>query len=83
MSYIYLPNRLKHNKTCADWCPLNDGTKTSDPVYCDLSTKCRQIGMKTDWYHFFNYVTKEYDYDYFCTGMAVTEENKRDDDEVS
>lgn len=70
-------------KDCEDWCPLQDGTKTGDPKYCDLSLKCRQIGMKTDYYDFFNHETKEYDFDYFCTGFFVTEENKKDDDEVS
>lgn len=70
-------------KDCGDWCPLKDGTKTGDPKYCDLSTKCRQIGMKSDWYNFFNHETREYEMDYFCTGCFATEENKRDDDEVS
>lgn len=83
MSHIYLPNRLKHDKDCVDWCPLKDGTKISDSKYCDLSLLCRQIGMKTDWYRFYNHETKEYDFDYFCTGMVVNEENKHDDDEVS
>ncbi len=76
-------NPKRHGKDCADWCPLKDGTATGDIKYCDLSQYCRQIGMKTDWYHFFNYETKQYDFDYFCTGFYVTEENKKDDNEVS
>jgi hypothetical protein len=76
-------NPKKHNKDCCDWVPLKDGTKTCDQKYCDLSTLCRQLGMKTDWYHFYNHETREYDFDYFCTGMEITEENKKDDDEVS
>lgn len=70
-------------KDCADWVPLKDGTHTGDQKYCDLSQLCRQIGMKTDWYQFYNYETGEYDFDYFCVGNYVTEENKRDDNEVS
>ena len=83
MSNIIIPGEQKHNKDCADWCPLKDGTKTGDPKYCDLSTECRQIDMKTDWYQFRNEVTNTQDFDYFCTGMYATDENKRDDDEVS
>lgn len=84
MSHIYLPNRLKHNKDCTDWCPLQDGSGgIGDPKYCNLSLLCRQIGMKTDWYNFYNHETKEYDFDYFCTGMRVNDTNKSDDDEVS
>ena len=73
----------KHNKDCPDWCSLKDGTKTGDPKYCDLSQLCKQWGMKADWYEFFNHDTNTYDFDYFCTGFYATEENKRDDDEVS
>jgi hypothetical protein len=83
MGKIHLLDRLKYNKDCSDWAPLKDGTMLGDPKYCDLSTRCRQVGMKTDWYNFFNFETKEYDLDYFCTGFFCTEENKRDDDEVS
>ena len=75
--------KLNYCKDCIDWVPLKDGTMLGDPKYCDLSQYCRQIGMKTDWYHFFNYETKEYDFDYFCTGIVVNEETKKDDDEVS
>lgn len=82
-----MSNIIKLGKTagkdCSDWCPLQDGTSTGDPVYCDLSLKCKQIGMKTDWYEFIDVETGELCLDYFCTGNYATEENKRDDDEVS
>ncbi len=84
MANIILPARLTHNKDCVDWIPLKDGSGgLGDPKYCDLSQKCRQLGMKTDWYNFYNHETSEYETDYFCTGCHVNEENKRDDDEVS
>jgi hypothetical protein len=70
-------------KDCADWVPLEDGTRTGDTKYCNLSRLCKQIGMKSDWYEFYNHETGENDFDYFCTGMYATEENKKDDDEVS
>lgn len=76
-------NPKKHNKDCLDWCPLNDYTLTGDIKYCNLSLQCRQLNMKTDWHWFYNPATGEQEYDYLCTGMKVTEENKRDDDEVS
>jgi hypothetical protein len=83
MSEIILLDNKKHDKQCPDWVPLKDGTRCGDSKYCDLSTECKQIGMKTDWYEFRNEQTNEYDFDYFCTGMYATDENKRDDDEVS
>lgn len=83
MSNIIIPRRNKSDKDCCDWCPLKDGTKTGDTKYCDLSQQCKQVGMKTDWHFFKDELTGETDYDYFCTGMCVTEENKKDDDEVS
>ncbi len=70
-------------KNCLDFTPLKDGTMTGDHKYCDLSLKCTQQGMKSDWYQFFNHETKKYDFDYFCVGVYVNEENKKDDDEVS
>ena len=70
-------------KECADWCPLKDGTKTGDTKYCDLSQICKQLGMRSDYYKFYNHETCEYDMDYFCTGMVITEEDKGKDEEVS
>lgn len=70
-------------KDCADWVPLKDGTLTGDPKYCDLSLQCRQIGMKSDWYRFYNHATGTYEFDYFCTGMYIKENEKGLDEEVS
>ena len=83
MSNLIKLYKIDYCKDCMDWTPLKDGTMLGDPKYCDLSTLCRQIGMKTDWYNFYNHETKEYDFDYFCTGMRVNDTNKSDDDEVS
>ena len=83
MSGLVNVNEKKHGKDCPDWCPLREGTRTGDTKYCDLSLACRQVGMKSDYHRFFNHETGEYEFDYFCTGMYVTEENKKDDDEVS
>lgn len=73
----------KHCKDCPDWAPLQDGTKTGDTKYCDLSLQCKQIGMKSDWHKFRDIITGEESFDYFCTGMYATEENKYDDVEIS
>ena len=73
----------KHNKDCKDWCPMPDGTKVGDTKYCALSLLCRQIGMKSDWTAFISPETGELTFDYFCTGMYVTEETKGVDEEIS
>jgi len=70
-------------KDCMEFEPLKDGTMKGDFKYCDRSLECRQLGMKTDWYEFYNHETSSFDFDYFCTGCYATEENKKDDDEVS
>lgn len=83
MVYLINVNEKTLHKDCSDFVCLADGTRTGDSKYCDLSLKCRQIGMKSDWYNFYDHETNEYNFDYFCTGMLVNEENKKDDDEVS
>jgi hypothetical protein len=83
MVYLINVNDKTLHKDCNDFVCLVDGTRTGDHKYCNLSQLCRQVGMKSDWYQFFNHETKEYDFDYFCQGYLVTEENKKDDDEVS
>lgn len=82
MSNIINLNK-QHGKDCPDWVPLKDGTKTGDPKYCDRSLECRQLGMKSDWYEFFDYLTQEFRFDYFCTGMYMTNEDKGVDEEVT
>jgi hypothetical protein len=83
MSNIIITTDRRHNKDCSDWCPLNDGTLTGDPKYCDLSLQCRQIGMKSDWYRFRDQDGNE-SFDYFCTGMYLNpeKEEKNIDEEV-
>lgn len=83
MSIIVPIFKNPNGKDCADWSPLKDGTKTGDPKYCDNSTACKQIGMRTDWYHFRNMETGELDFDYFCTGMISRDEDAGVDEEVS
>ena len=82
VSNIIIPGEAEHNKDCADWCPLKDGTRTGDPKYCNLSLQCKQLGMYTQWYEFTT-AAGEASFDYFCTGMYVNEETKKDDNEVS
>jgi len=82
MSEIINLNK-KNNKDCRDWTPMPDGTKVGDTKYCALSLACRQINMKSDWIAFVDQNTNEMAFDYFCTGMYVTEETKDVDEEIS
>jgi hypothetical protein len=70
-------------KSCEDFKPLQDGTWAGDSKYCNLSLECKQLGMKSDWYNFYNNETNEYEMDYFCTGCYIKEHEKGDDKEVS
>ncbi len=70
-------------KNCADFVPLKDGTYSGDKKYCDRSLECKQIGMYSEWYRFYNNETGEYDMDYFCTGKHPNEEQKGKDEGVS
>jgi len=72
----------KNEKDCPDWRPLDDGTLTGDTKYCDLSLLCKQLGMRSDWYKFRDENGNEA-FDYFCTGMYATEEDKQTDEEIS
>ena len=84
MSNLIIPgSNKKSGKDCLDWCPLQDGTRTGDTRYCDLSLECRQIGMRSDWVKFRNPETGEIDHDYFCRGMYATNEDKGVDEEIS
>lgn len=62
-------------KDCADFVPLNDGTKTGDRKYCDLSRQCRQSDMLSEWHEYYEFYTdekgnvvRELIHDYLCTG---------------
>lgn len=72
----------RSEKDCPDWCPLEDGTKTGDPKYCNLSLLCKQLGMRTDWYKFRD-EHGNFNFDYFCTGMYAADEDKGVDEEIS
>lgn len=84
MSNIIIPaerDPIRRGKDCSDFCPLDDGTKSGDPRYCNLSLHCRQVGYRSDWYRFRDQDGNEA-FDYFCTGMLMTEEDKGVDEEV-
>lgn len=96
MSNIIIPNEknsIIKGKDCKDFICMRDGTRMGDPKYCELSFKCRQvgvtpdgkmIGMKTDYTQVIDSKTGELkELDYLCTGMYVTDTNRRDDDEAS
>lgn len=85
MSNILIPNErepIKRGKDCPDFFPLDDGTKTGDPRYCNLSLHCKQLGMKSDWYKFRDQDNNEA-FDYFCTGIFVKHDETKIDEEVS
>jgi hypothetical protein len=85
MSNIIIPNErdpLKRGKSCPHFCPLEDGTKSGDPRYCNLSLHCKQVGMISDWHKFRDQDGNEA-FDYFCTGVYATEEHRGIDKEVS
>ncbi len=75
MSNLIIPGEAKHTKDCNDWCPLQDGTRTGDPKYCNLSLVCKQVGMRSDWYKFRDENGNEA-FDYFCTGMYIDPEKE-------
>jgi len=93
VSNILIPvdrDPIKRGKDCQDWCPLQDGTKSGDPVYCDFSLKCRQTdenrkGFVSNWYKFRDIDTNEQNFDYFCTGIYPENFKNLDsnDEEVS
>lgn len=70
MSEVFIPGDRKSDKDCPDWCPLNDGTLTGDPKYCNLSLQCTQLGFRSDWYRFTDQAGNAA-FDYFCTGMYL------------
>lgn len=77
-------------KDCPNWVPLLQDTGldyiikwTESSKYCGLSFKCKQLDMKSDYCQYTDPITGIEEFDYACTGQWVTEENKRDDEEVS
>ena len=99
MSKIIIPGEptedaVKYKKNCPDFQCMEDGTKTRECNYCQLSTECRQTGKKLD--GTFTNMKSDYipvmdleegivlEWEYFCTGM-FPEENRSpfDEDKVS
>ena len=58
------------NKDCISFVPMADGTFMGDERYCDLSFKCKQIGMASRYIK----ITLEDGtevYEFLCTGCKV------------
>ena len=70
-------------KDCEDFVPLDDGTKTGDKKYCNLSNLCRQIGMYSEYVQFFNEKGECVLQDYMCTGKYAIWEERGKDEEAS
>lgn len=64
-------------KDCVDFVPLKDGTVHGDEKYCDLSFKCKQTGMRSEYVEI-TLKNSEVIYDFLCTGCKIedSEENK-------
>lgn len=98
MSNIFIPDEEKSSKLkekqCPDFKPLDDGTLSGDPKYCQYSFICRQIGMKSDyiWYSgpglciqegIIQTCFYENTFDYLCTGIYAKFDERHLDEEVS
>jgi hypothetical protein len=80
--------RQFNEKDCPDWEPLEDGTKTGDPIYCKWSLQCKQTdafarGYISNWHKFRDEDTGEELFDYFCTGMYPVSVEDKEDREIS
>lgn len=64
-------------KDCPSFVPLKDGTIHGDEKYCDLSFKCTQTGMKSEYVKIVA-ADGTVSYDFLCTGCKIEnlEENK-------
>ncbi len=86
---------VKYKKDCPDFIKLKDGTLIGDYRYCQLSTKCRQVGykdgtpvpMETHYCEVKDPKTNETLYwEYFCTGLYDKREREArlaEDEKVS
>ena len=73
------PDSIKHNKDCADFVCLDDGTILKECRYCNLSEVCQQIDLLPNGKHInmeSHYVPvmdaetgKILEWNLFCTGM--------------
>jgi hypothetical protein len=69
-------------KDCLDFIPLDDGTKTGDFKYCNLSFQCRQVGMAADRFEGYNDNGELIEVDYLCTGKYAKWEERNKDEEA-
>jgi len=70
-------------KDCNDFVPLDDGTIRGDWKYCNLSFKCKQIGMLSEYVEIFDSDGNLVERDYLCTGKKALWEERSADDKAS
>lgn len=66
-------------KDCPDFVSLKDGTIHGDQKYCDLSFKCKQIGMLGQWVEIEDKDGNVIVRDYLCTGKKPIWEERSED----
>lgn len=64
-------------KDCVDFIPLKDGTFRGDERFCDLSFKCRQVGMISEKIEMTMPDGTMY-YELLCTGNKSINEKDKD-----
>lgn len=57
-------------KDCVSFIPLKDGTTRGEEKYCDLSFKCKQVGMKSEYVEITD-VNGVVSCDFLCTGCKI------------
>ena len=86
MSNIIIPSDhdpMKRGKDCADFVPLDDGTKFGEPKYCNKSFDCIQAGMKSDFVELTDPKTgKTLSSDYLCQGIYYRKGEMLPDEEA-
>ena len=62
---------------CPDFVPISDGTVFGDPRYCNLSVKCRQLGMISELAEVIDMKTGTLKgLIYMCTGQYIVFEDR-------
>jgi hypothetical protein len=69
-------------KDCLDFVPLDDGTKTGDKKYCNLSLICKQVGYYSEYITLVDKGGEMFVRDYLCTGKKVKKEEVLKDEEA-
>ena len=64
-------------KDCVSFIPMKDGTYLGDERFCDLSFKCKQVGMIAKSIKIVLPNDEEH-YELLCTGMKVTNEEDKE-----